>query len=64
MTNFFVCFEINGYEWLFDAKDVRRDTTDGAGGPILYVKCRQPATGKTGVANLTADWKIKSFCIN
>lgn len=61
MTEFIVSFQINGETWFFDGTSVDRKTASGDGTPIYYVECWSKTPGKRAVANITSDWKIRSF---
>ncbi len=67
MTNFSVKFTLDGRNFEFYANNINRNTTDGGGNPIYYAKCyelgKRGQVIRTGVVNLTADWKVKSLFI-
>lgn len=64
MKEFLVYFLIDGIEYHFNAKDINRNMADGCGNKILYVKCYNVFGKYCGVANLTTNWEICSFCKN
>lgn len=62
MKDFTISFSLNGTRYSFDAQNIYRYTTDGAGNPLYYVR----AFGEDGtqaVVNLTPDWTIRSAFI-
>lgn len=61
LTEFTVYFVINGKEYHFYGNDIPRHTTDGCGNAIYGAKCYDKHEKFAGVANMTEDWRIRSF---
>ena len=67
ITNFKLSFTFGGKNYEIFGNSINRSTTDGGGNPVYYAKCyeigKRGQELRTGVANLTSDWKIKSLFI-
>lgn len=74
MEDFF-CVKLitDHYEVRFMSTDIKRDTSDGGGNPILYARCqcfRMYSSGAVdnypygGVVNLNPDWTVKSLFVH
>lgn len=66
MKSFEVKVYTIGHTYVFYGDDVRRDTTDGSGTPILYAPCMEIDEAhklvlNRGVINLNPDWTVKSI---
>lgn len=60
ITNFTVSFEHEGKRYTFDASKINRNLADGSGNKILAAKVYDE-DGRSGVCNLTTDWRIVSL---
>ena len=60
MTDFTVTITAGGHTYTFNAADIRRDITDGAGGPIYHV-CAHADDGEFAAVNLNPDWTVRSL---
>lgn len=54
----------DGVQALVHGENIRRDTTDGGGNPILYAKCYEVGGDRVGVVNLNTDWTVHSLFWN
>ena len=67
VSSFEVVVHHEGHQYAFYGDEIRRDTTDGAGNPILYARCYRIADpvkhtfDMRGVINLNPDWTVKGI---
>lgn len=60
ITDFTVCFDVNGKNYSFNASAIKRDVADGEGKPVLGAVVYDK-DGRRGVCNLSPDWRIISL---
>ena len=67
MEQFTLAFVIGDRRFVVDGESINRNTTDGAGNPVLYARADVYQIGDAfdmfigeAVVNLTPDWRIKS----
>ena len=60
ITDFTVRFQFEGKEYEFNGDDIRRNLTNGAGKRILNVRVHDK-DGRTGICDLTEDWRVVSL---
>ena len=62
-VNFNVSFELDGTTYKFNASDIKRDKTDGAGNPMYFVQTTDQY-GRHGTAFLNPDWTINNLFVD
>ena len=67
MSSFEVRLYLAGETVVFYGDEIRRDTANGAGEPVLYAPCfreidpKKHTFDRRGVINLNPDWTVKSL---
>ena len=65
ITKFEVTFALDDRTtWMFDASNIKRDLTDGAGEPIYSATAYEKKTGRRAVVNLGSDWTVRGLIVD
>ena len=65
ITKFDVNFVLDdGTSWKFNAAEIKRNQTDGAGVPLFAVYAYEQKTGRRAAVNLGADWTVRSLIVD